>query len=126
MPRRYDLLLEYGAELRNAGRFDEAAALFARSVDVSPRRREGWVLLGELNLRTGRYRDAHRIAMEGLRVAGQDAEFWRIASEAYIGAGFLPAALRARLVAQMLDPEDPSHAERLEELQRVIGEERSG
>lgn len=121
MPRRYSLLLEYGSQLREAGYVERAIDAFERAVDTTPRRRSGWVLLSEAHLIAGRYREAHRIAMRGIRVAGEDPGLWRVASEAYVGGGFLPAAIRARRVAAVLDPLDPSHAQRIEELLAVIG-----
>jgi len=120
-PRRYDLLVEYGAALKEARRLAGAQALLESAIEVSPERRQAWILLAELNLITGRLQEAHRIAMEGVRASGNDAELWRIVSEAYIGGGFVPAAIRARRVAIHLDPENEANRVRLQELLDFLG-----
>lgn len=120
-PHRYALLTEYAAALRQSGRPDAAEPLLERAVELNPLRRDAWILLAEVHLSAGRMREALRVAMEGLRASGQDARFWRIASEAYIGGGFLPAAIRARRVAIALDPDDASNRDRLRELLEFIG-----
>jgi len=116
VPQRYDLLVEYAAALKEVRQLDAAQPLLERAIAVSPRRRGAWVLLAELHLIAGRLQEAHRVAMEGVRAAGNDSEFWRIASEAYIGGGFLPAAVRARRMAILLDPENEANRARLDEL----------
>ncbi|MDT8367881.1 MAG: tetratricopeptide repeat protein [Longimicrobiales bacterium] len=121
-PRKYDLLTEYGAALKEARRLEPARELLERAIRLSPRRRAAWQLLAELHLIAGRMREAHRVAMEGVRFSGNDAELWRIASEAYLGAGFLPAAVRARRMALLLEPGDAANEARLEEILAVMGE----
>ena len=120
-PRRYDLLTEYAAALKEERRLDQAQPLLERAVAASPRRSQAWVLLAELHLIAGRLREAHRVAMEGVRASGHAAELWRIASEAYIGGGFLPAAARARRMAILLDPQDEANRARLQEILDFLG-----
>jgi len=95
--------------------------LLERAIAASPQRRQAWALLAELHLIAGRLREAHRVAMEGVRASGHAAELWRIASEAYVGGGFLPAAARARRMAILLDPEDETNRVRLDEILEVLG-----
>lgn len=121
MPNRFDLLLEYGVILKERRRLGQARELLERAVAISPARPETWRLLAELHLIAGRPRDAHRVAATGRIRAGEDAELWRLISESYVAGGFLPAAVRARRVSEVLEPGDPANQARLRQLLDVLG-----
>ena len=126
MPWRFDLVSEIGAALKEDRRLDEARPWLESLVEHWPHRPAGYNLLAELHLLSGDYREAHRVTTAGIAATGGDAETWGLMSEAYIGAGLLDAAVKARSVAVQKDPSDVRSASRLSELQAVIRERDAG
>lgn len=120
MPYRFDLITEIGAALKEDRRLEEARPWLESLVIYWPQRRAGYNLLAELHLLNGDYREAHRVTTAGIAATGGDAETWGLLSEAYLGAGLLDVALKARQVSVQRDPENIGSSARLAELEAVI------
>ncbi len=121
LPNRFDLVSDAGAFFQQRGRLGEARDLLQRAVQLQPERPSAWILLAEVELLAGEYRQAHTVATQGLLKARESAELWSVLSEAYVGAGFLEAALRAREAALGVDPASTRDWLRLADLLEATG-----
>lgn len=120
LPTRFDMVAATGAFFKEQRRLDEARPYLERAVTLQPERPSPWVLLGELELLQGRFREAHEVATRGIASAVESAELWGVLSEAYVGGGLLPAAIRAREAALARRPDWPEGWRRLGELLEAI------
>jgi tetratricopeptide (TPR) repeat protein len=120
LPNRFDMVAATGAFLKEQRRLDEARPFLERAVALQPERPSPWVLLGELELLQGRFREAHGVATRGIASAVESAELWGVLSEAYVGGGLLPAAVRAREAALAQRPDWPEGWRRLTELLEAV------
>ena len=116
LPTRFDMVAAAGAFLKEQRRLEEARPFLERAVTLQPERPSPWVLLAELELLEGRFREAHEVATRGISSAVESAELWGALSEAYVGGGLLPAAIRAREAALARRPDWPEGWRRLSEL----------
>lgn len=120
LPNRFDMVAATGAFLKEQRRLDEARPYLERAVELQPKRPSPWVLLAELELLQGRYREAHAVATRGIASAVESAELWAVLSESYVGGGLLPAAVRAREAALAHRPDWPEGWTRLVELLEAV------
>ncbi len=116
LPTRFDLVSETGAFFKERGRLAEARPYLESAVVLRPGRPSGWILLTELELLEGRFREAHATAARGIGRATESGELWALLSEAYAGGGLLDASIRARRTALVLEPDAAPWWNRLAEL----------
>ena len=124
-PTAYAVVLEVGRFHNEHGNTGRAAELFQQAVQTFPHSPAAWQEWSELLLLQGKGREAHRVALEGLRHTEPDRELWMIVSEAYVAKGDFPAAVRARLAALGAEPETSENWIRLAEIHRMDGDEES-
>jgi hypothetical protein len=121
-PRNYTILAEAGDFHGRLGDWNRSQAYLRRAIEVAPELANAYQLLSGHLLRRGLGREGHGVALEGLTRAGPDAELWALVSESYLLKGDLPAAVRAREVAIVLDPEPAKQWERMGEIWEAMGE----
>lgn len=121
LPTRFDLVSETGAFFKERGRLGEARPYLESAVVLRPGRPSGWILLTELELLEGRFREAHATAARGIGQATESGELWALLSEAYAGGGLLDASIRARRTALALEPDSAPWWTRLAELLEASG-----
>jgi hypothetical protein len=120
LPTRFDMVAATGAFFKEHRRLEEARPYLEQAVTLQAARPSPWVLLAELELLEGRFREAHEVATRGIASAVDSAELWGVLSEAYVGGGLLPAAIRAREAALARRPEWPEGWLRLVELLEAV------
>ncbi len=121
LPNRFDMVAATGAFFKEQRRLAEARPYLESAVALQPARPSPWVLLAELELLEGRFREAHSVATRGIASAVESAELWGVLSEAYVGGGLLDAAVRARRVSLALEPGSAQGWTRLAELLEAAG-----
>lgn len=121
LPSRFDMVAATGAFFKEQRRLAEARPFLERAVTLQPARPSAWVLLTELELLEGRFREAHATATRGIAEAVESAELWAVLSEAYVGGGLLDAAVRARQASLAIEPDSPQGWNRLAELLQAVG-----
>ena len=121
-PRNYSVLTEVGHHHGERERWEDGERLLSQAVAVAPDRAAAYRLLAGQLIRQARYRDAHRLALEGLRRAGSDRELWSLVSETYIAKGDFDAALRAREAAIAQDPGSAHDLGRLADIHDLRGD----
>ena len=103
-PADYTLLVEAADFHVRTGDAERGAAYLRRAVALAPNLVNAYQHLAAHLIRQGSGREGHRVALEGLIRAGNDAELWALVSESYITRGDLPAAIRAREAALVAGP----------------------
>lgn len=120
LPTRFDLVSETGVFFKERRQLDRARPYLESAVALQPARPSAWVLLGELELLEGRFREAHAVATRGISAAVPQAELWAVLSESYVGGGLLDAAVRARRASLALESTATGWS-RLAELLEAVG-----
>ncbi|RMH11240.1 MAG: tetratricopeptide repeat protein [Gemmatimonadetes bacterium] len=121
-PASYSLLVEVADFHGRHGNFARAEELLRRAIEVLPDQPQAWRLWAGNLLLQRRGREAHRVALEGLRLVGADRELWDLVSESYILKGDFAAAARARRAALALDPRNAAEWRRLAEILEAGGD----
>ena len=120
-PHHYGLLCRVAEFFYGIGDSGTARALLERARDVMPRQHAAHRLLAAQLIERGPAREGHRVALEGLALAGADPTLWALVSESYVVKGDLEAAVRARRAALGLDPHSADDWRRLGELLSALG-----
>ena len=120
-PRHYGLLCRVADFVYREGDPARARSLLMRAREVMPRQHSAYRLLAGQLIEAGPAREGHRVALEGLALAGPDRQLWALVSESYIVKGDLEAAVRARQAALGLDPSSQGDWTRLAELLEALG-----
>jgi protein O-mannosyl-transferase len=122
-PGAYSTLVEVGRFYGDRQKWTEAERILVRAIEVFPYHPAAWQTRAEQLLLQGRGREAHHLAVEGLRVVGPDRELWALVSESYIAKGDLEAAARARWAALGAEPETALDWQRMADIQAMAGRE---
>jgi protein O-mannosyl-transferase len=120
-PDAFDILLEVGRFYGERERWARAEELLTRATAIFPVHPAGWQARSEQLLLQGRGREAHRVALEGLRKAGPDRELWILVSESYVAKGDYAASARARVAALGAEEETSKDWLRLAEILEMDG-----
>jgi protein O-mannosyl-transferase len=120
-PDAYDILLEVGRFYGEREEWARAEELLTRATRIFPVHPAGWQARAEQLLLQGRGREAHRVALEGLTVAGPDRELWMLVSESYVAKGDYAASARARVAALGAEAETSENWFRLAEILELDG-----
>jgi len=121
-PANYSILTEVGHFYGERRAWLDGDRLLRQAVSVSPDRAAAYRLLTGQLIVQERYREAHKLAWDGLAAAGADRELFALVSETYVAKGDIPAALRARHAALGQDPESVSDLSRLGDLYEMAGD----
>lgn len=121
VPRDYGLLIDVAQFYGVRGAYERADEILRDAVRLAPDLPQAYMLLSEYLIRQGLARDGHRVALDGLRLAGPDARLFALVSETYIAKGDLEAAVRARLAALGQDPGSSEDWGRLADLYEAMG-----
>ena len=115
-PGNYALLTEVAEFYGRHQVYDRADEILRRAIPIAPYRPTAYRLLSEYLIEQRRYREGHRVALDGLERSGPDRQLWALLSEAYVARGDLPAAIRARQAALAQDSGSKRDWGRLAEL----------
>ncbi len=121
-PRNYSLLAQAGDFHCRLGSWGSCQAYLQRAMEIGPKSANAYQLLSGHLLRREMGREGHRVALEGLAMAGPDPELWALVSESYLLKGDLAAAVRAREAAIGMDPFAQDQWRRLGEIWEAMGE----
>jgi tetratricopeptide (TPR) repeat protein len=102
---RYDETWMLQAEIyRQQKLFEEAAAAYARVVELEPKRVDGWLALGSAYIKQELFVEAADAYEQVTELKPEAVEGWLGLGEAYLGLGDWPAAASAYESAVNLDP----------------------
>ncbi len=121
-PANYSILTEVGHFYGERGAWGDGERLLQQAIAVSPDRAAAYRLLAGQLILQQRYREAHRVALDGLSAAGADRELFALLSETYVAKGDFSAAQRARYAALGQDPSSTSDLARLGEVYALAGD----
>jgi tetratricopeptide (TPR) repeat protein len=125
-PMNYTLLVQAGDFHAQYGDWRQGEAYLRQAVGLSPDYVNAYQILAGHLLRRELGREGHRVALEGLALAGPDQELWALVSESYLLKGDLPAAARARRAAIGLGPDRARHEARLQEILEAMNDSAEG
>lgn len=103
-PDHYQLLVDAAVFFEARGRPERADDLLARAMVLLPAHLAAYRRHAEHLLLRGDGRGAHRVALQGLALAGSDRELWALVSESYVAKADLGAATRARAASIAAEP----------------------
>lgn len=91
--KEYNANMENGTRFLNAGNYQEAIIAFQAAIDISPRRADAYVGLGDAYVGLGQYRTAVGHYQDAVERNGRSAEAYLGLATAYLELGDMQAAL---------------------------------
>jgi tetratricopeptide (TPR) repeat protein len=115
-PHSAEYWLSSGALSAALGRFDDAEAAFRKTIELAPKRTDGYLSLVQLSLQTGRrLAEAKELARKAVELEPTARNYF-VLSQACVRSGDRPAALTAIQRAAELDPGNSSYRQAYQEI----------